>query len=129
METSEEDYRDFNKVIDREKYLTKLDVYFGKISYHAIQNEEGEDVYGEELLEDENINVEETAIESVFTEEMWTRLPKALSTLSDSDRELIHYLFHENLSEREIEKKYFIPRKTVSYRKKRIFATLKKLIE
>lgn len=60
--------------------------------------------------------------------EMLELLGQALDILDESEKEMIGHLFTENISEREYEKRYCTPRKTVSYRKNKILSKLKSFI-
>ncbi len=55
-------------------------------------------------------------------------LGQAIKSLEDGEQELIKELFFVGISEREYERRYNVPRRTVSYRKNKIMNKLKKYI-
>lgn len=76
----------------------------------------------------EQESVEDIAIREIMLE----KLRKALDKLTDEECEFIHALFFTNggkgMSEREYAKKSGIPRKTIAYRRDKIFEKLKNFI-
>ncbi|MDR3601413.1 MAG: sigma-70 family RNA polymerase sigma factor, partial [Desulfosporosinus sp.] len=57
------------------------------------------------------------------------RLQYALKELTADERELVEELYFKQNSEREYEKSTGIPRKTVAYRRAKILAKLRKLMD
>ena len=79
------------------------------------------------LQADENIqsaNAEDEAIDNLMTE----NLLRTISSLSSEKRELIRLYYFDGLSERRISEVLGIPQSTLSYRKERLLAKLKKMI-
>lgn len=70
--------------------------------------------------------VRETAKEF---QSMVEKVPSLISTLSKDEQILIRAIFYDGISEREYSKLTGIPRATLQYRQKRIFKTLKKLLD
>ena len=57
------------------------------------------------------------------------RLHQCLELLPPQDRELIHALYFEELSERQLAKRTGIPQRTINDRKRRVIAQLKKNVQ
>ena len=75
----------------------------------------------------------ESAEDAVIRAAMEVKLHKALRKLPEKERELMETLFFSNggsgISEREYAVISGIPRKTIAYRREKIFGKLKKLLE
>ncbi len=71
------------------------------------------------------VSVEDAAIANILRD----KLHYCLALLDEPDRQLIHALYFEGLSERKYAKRVEIPQQTISDRKRRILARLKKLLE
>lgn len=89
-----------------------------------------EDSYERLLEQDEQFaedaeSVEETAIRNIQSRQ----LHKALSLLSDDERNLIEQLFFEERTEREVAVEYQLSQNAINKRRKQILARLRSLIE
>lgn len=105
------------------KTLYEKDERNGLISYDGMDTE---DTLGEEMIPDRDaISVEDAAIANILRD----KLRRCLSMLEKSDRQLIHALFYEGLSERQAANRFHIPQQTVNYRKRIALAQLKKLFK
>ena len=61
--------------------------------------------------------------------DMLQRLRNAMGKLEHDEASLIHALFYEGLSERQLSKRTGIPQRTIHDRKRRILVKLHKLME
>lgn len=86
----------------------------------------------DQLQEEEHMQfaADEVSTETlVIRAEIIQRLRTALQKLEPGEAELIHALFFEGLSERQLSKRTGIPHMTIHDRKKKILIKLHKLIE
>lgn len=67
-------------------------------------------------------------IKTIEDAEILQILSVALEDLTVEEKDLYQHLFIENISEREYERLYGVPRKTVSYRKQKMLERLKNVI-
>ena len=105
------------------KTLYEKDERHGLVSYDGMDTE---DTLGEEMIPDRDaVSVEDAAIANILRD----KLHRCLSMLDESDRQLIHALFYEELSERQAANRFHIPQQTVNYRKRVALAQLKKLFK
>ena len=86
-----------------------------------------EDDMSGELIADESCDVEQEVLRKLEYEELY----KALSLLSDDDKNLLVCLFlHQKpMTEREYAKEYGAKQTSVNYRKARALERLKKILE
>lgn len=56
-------------------------------------------------------------------------LGHALEILDEPEKEMVERLYYQNISEREYEKRYGTPRKTVAYRRDKVLRKLKNFIK
>lgn len=121
VEVSEAVYCAYHKAREAERYQNRLIRQF-ELSLEHFQE------YG--------VNVEfsitrfQTTIEDklIEQEQLW-KLRMALATLTPEERLLIHELFFNGKSERELAGELDIPRMTLSDHKHRILKKMKKMIE
>ena len=78
-----------------------------------------------DFIVDEAVDVAETVIKTVMVD----RLKAALSLLSDGEQTLIHAIFFEKLSEREVGLRLGVTQSVVNKRKAKILAKLRKIME
>lgn len=117
---TQEVYQVFYQTKRHAKTLYEKDERNGLISYDGMDTE---DTLGEEMIPDRDaISVEDAVIANILRD----KLHRCLSMLDESDRQLIHALFYEGLSERQAAKRFRIPQQTVNYRKRIALAQLKK---
>jgi len=119
---SEEIYREYSSMGRRARYLEERDVARGVVSYNSMDTDE---MLGEDMIPDFDAkSVEEAAFDRIMAD----KLREALELLTDDERELIEAIFYDQMSEREYSVTSGIPRKTISDRKHRILAKLRKLL-
>ena len=79
------------------------------------------DEESENVSSDESNNTEETVIARIMFEEL-------LAPFNEADRIIIRYYLSKEMTTREIEKSYHIPRSTVSQRGKKLLKILEKVL-
>lgn len=118
---SEEVYKAYYKLKERERYFDKLSAA-KHISFEASMDSGIQIEYvlasSQESLED-----------SIITKDMIEKMLKCLTLLDDDEQHLIRELFFAGKSERQLSKDSGIPLMTINDRKKRILKKLKKLLE
>lgn len=122
MEVDETAYYDFYKEENREDYRQKLAIRNNVISMESLISGEFNEC---NLVADEG----EALDEKVMREMMIEKLPEAIATLTDEEKEIIHQLYFNHISERDLGKILGVPRTTISYRKDRALKKLKKFFE
>ena len=120
---SEEVYKTYRQMKRQERTLAEKDARNGLISYEMFTTET---IPGEDLLCDPlQVSVEETALSAV----MCCKLYMCLDKLSPEERELINRIYFMGYSLRKLSAEIGIPYMTIQYRKVKILAKLKKLME
>ena len=120
---TQEVYQTCHQTKRHAKTLYEKDERHGLISYDGMDTE---DTLGEEMIPDRDaVSVEDAAIANILRD----KLHRCLSMLDESDRQLIHALFYEGLSERQAANQFHISQQTVNYRKRIALAQLKKLFK
>ena len=123
VEVSEGVYFAYYQEKRRGRTLREKDERNGAISYDGLDTPE---LSGQEMIPDRDaVSVEDAAIANILRGE----LRRCLALLDEPDRQLIQALYFEGLSERKYAKRVEIPQQTISDRKRRILARLKKLLE
>ncbi|MBR6647186.1 MAG: sigma-70 family RNA polymerase sigma factor [Clostridia bacterium] len=122
METDEESYRSFYSDYERQKYLNKLDIKNGLLSYDALDSGENQ---GAEIVADNSEPFEEKVLRNLMID----KLPEAFSVLSDNEKKLIEQIYFEHFSERELAEVYGVSNIAIHKRKKRILQKLKNFFE
>ena len=122
METTKENYLSFYKDYRRHRYLAEEAAKFGELSYDALDNNE---FSGSDIVIDTSENFEDVIDRKLMAQ----RLPEMISRLNEAEKELIIDYYFRNISEREMEQKLGIPRKTLCYRRIQILKRLKKYFE
>ena len=122
MEVSKEVYKDFYRHKRRQKYIDERAAKMGEVSYHALTTDE---TNGEEILKDPAEGVDVQAEKHIEREE----IRKALFLLPKNDYELLHALYFEEKTERELAAVYSISQAAVHKRKTWILKKLKKFLE
>ena len=123
VEVSEGVYFAYYQEKRRGRTLREKDERNGAVSYDGLDTPE---LTGQEMIPDRDaVSVEDAAIASILCD----KLHRCLSLLDEPDRQLIQDLYFEGLSERKYAKRVAIPQQTISDRKRRILARLKKLLE
>ena len=120
---TQEVYQVYYQTKRHDKTLCEKDERNGLVSYDGMDTE---DILGEEVIPDrDTVSVEDTAIANILR----GKLRYCLTLLDAPDWELIHALYFEGMSERQLSKRTGIPQRTINDRKQRTLRTLKKLLE
>lgn len=121
VEVTEEVYRSYYKLVERERYLDKL----AKKNHISIEacNESGIQV--EYIISQTEESIEDT----IINQEMLDKLEQCLKMLPEQEQMLIHTLFFQGKSERQLSSEWGIPLMTLNDRKRRILQKLKKFLE
>ena len=123
VEVSEGIYFAYYQEKRRGRTLREKDERNGAVSYDGLDTPE---LSGQEMIPDRDaVSVEDAAIANILRGE----LRRCLALLDEPDRQLIQALYFEGLSERKYAKRVGIPQQTISDRKRRVLARLKKLLE
>ncbi|WP_304583572.1 sigma factor-like helix-turn-helix DNA-binding protein [Acutalibacter muris] len=122
MEVPEGDYKAFYKRKRREKYLKKRSKDNGDFSYDMLTTD---DFNGEDILVD---TISDTAGQAE-KELLVDRLRQEIVLLSDSEQQLLHQFFNQQLSERAIANMYGVSQVAIHKQKARTLAKLKKLLK
>ena len=123
VEVSEGVYFAYYQEKRRGRTLREKDERNGAVSYDGLDTPE---LTGQEMIPDRGAtSVEDAAIANILRD----KLHRCLALLDEPDRQLIQALYFEGLSERKYAKRVAIPQQTISDRKRRILARLKKLLE
>ena len=122
LEVVQEQYTDFYREKERWRYLQKLDTSHSLLSLEGFTDSEGNVL---DFVVDETVDIVETVVHAFMVD----RLKAALPLLSDSEQALIHAIFFEELSEREVGLRLGITQSVVNKRKAKILIKLRKIIE
>lgn len=122
MEVSEEDYASINREESRKNYCKKLSVKYGEFSYDALTTEE---FNGADILVDDKQEVLEIVEKNIIMDKLQT----VLGMLTEEEQRLIRALFFDELTERDVAKRYGISQAAVHKRKKKIIKKMKELME
>lgn len=121
VEVTEEVYKNYYRLMERERYLDKL-AEKKHVSIEACQ-ENGIQV--EYIISRTADSIED----SIIRQEMLDKLAQCLKMLPEQERMLIHTLFFQGKSERQLSSESGIPLMTLNDRKRRILQKLKKFLE
>lgn len=121
VEVTEEIYKNYYKLVERERYLDKL-AERKHISIDACQ-EKGIQV--EYIIS----QTEESIEDSIIRQEMLDELALCVKLLPEQELLLIRALFFQGKSERQLSSETGVPLMTLNDRKRRILKKLKKLLE
>ena len=120
MEVTTEQYIDFYRIRNRQRYLDKRSAEKGDISIDMLTTPEfnGENI----LVYDEDI------ADQVTNRIMLEKLCDSLGLLTAKEKELIRDIFYNGLTERDLAIKHRVSQVAIHKRKKRILDKLKKLL-
>lgn len=121
VEVSEEIYKSYYRLVERERYLDKL----AETKHVSIEACYENGVQVEYIIS----RTEESIEDSIIKQEMLDKLALCLKMLPEQDRMLIHTLFFQGKSERQLSYESGIPLMTLNDRKRRILQKLKKFLE
>lgn len=122
MEVSKDEYADFYRTKNRQKYLMKQSASNGDISYDMLTTDE---FNGEDILIDDSEDIAVQVEKKMLLDKLCSLFP----LLSEDEQRLLNALYFKEMSERDWSKIAGIPQKTINDRKHRILAKLKKLLE
>lgn len=120
---SEEVYYTYYRMKRRELYLEEKDKAHGVFHYSALDTRE---TNGEDAIPDLISPPMEDAVMDKLAAE---KLHQCLAQLTIEEKELIHALFFQMLSERQYAEMTGVPQKTINDRRHRILVKLKKLLK
>lgn len=121
FEVSEAEYREYYREKEHSRYLRKEERKVTIVSYDEV----AANLFGNEIIADETVNVEETAIQKVMLE----KLRQALKTLDEDELFLIQQLIYQERSERALARQLKISHTAVGKRWDKLKEKLKKLLE
>lgn len=122
MEVTSEQYTDFYRTKNRQRYLDRRSAENGDISVDMLTTGE---FNGADILIDNSEPVDEQAIRNVLMDKLISCLP----LLEQEEQALIRDLFYAGLTERDAAKKYAVSQVAIHRRKQRILKKLKKMID
>ena len=121
VEVSYEVYYEYHRMDRRDRYLEERDMAHGKTLY---SNPDTSEVLGEEMLSDRNaVSTEDAAIAHILYE----KLHLCLDMLSEGDRKLLHAVFFDEVSLRQLSEQEHIPVMTLQSRKSKAIEQLRKI--
>lgn len=121
MEVNEQQYYEFYKDKRRHKYLKEESLKNGEISYDMLTADEFK---REIILVDSELSVEQLAERNIIRDQLYN----SLELLTLEERELIHAMFFEGVTEREYARRKGVYSNAVHKKKKRIVAKLRDLM-
>ena len=128
MECDESTRTSWKKEYDHKRYnrLCKANADIEVLSYNAMASDD-EGINGEETLPDNSVNIEEEVLRA-FESELFH---KALSMLTDAERELLEFLYLSEtpITERALGKIYGISHVAVMKRKEKIFKKIRRYFQ
>lgn len=122
MEVMPEQYAEFYRAQNRQRYLDRRSAENGDISVDMLTTDE---FNGADILIDTAEPVDEQVIHKIMSD----KLTECLSLLSEDEQELIYDLFYSGLTERDAAKKYAVSQVAIHKRKQRILQKLKKMMD
>jgi len=122
MEVTPEQYAEFYRAQNRQRYLDRRSAENGDISVDMLTTDE---FNGTDIMIDTAEPVDEQVIHKIMSD----KLTECLSLLSEDEQELIHDLFYSGLTERDAAKKYAVSQVAIHKRKQRILQKLKKMMD
>ena len=122
MEVSEDAYKAFYREQRRQKYLKERSNDNGDFSYDMLTTD---DFNGEDILIDTISDTAGQAETNVWVD----KLRKAITLLSANEQRLLHQLFYQRLSERNVAEMYGVSQVAIHKQKARTLAKLKKLLK
>ena len=121
IEVTEEVYRTYYKLTERERYMDKL----AEKKHISLENCRQKGLQIDYLLSHSGESIED----AVVKREMLDKLSLCLRMLSEQERRLIYALFFQRKSERQLAAETEVPQRTINDRKRRILLKLKELME
>lgn len=122
IEVEENVYVAYYKMDRRERYLEERDRDNGVVSYNTIDSQ---GIGGESGLQDV---VTETMETITLANELRNQLHRCIAALPRAERELIHAIYFEGMTEAEYASKANMTQSGISRRRKKTLSKLKKLL-
>lgn len=123
IEVTKEVYLVYHKMERHLRTLEEKDKRNRRVLYSALDTEE---MLGEETIPDiKSISVEDTVIKNVLLE----NLRQCVAQLTREERELIHALYFEEMTEREYARKIGLSQRGINRRRKRTLDKLKDMMK
>ncbi len=122
MEVTQEEYIRFYKEQRRQKYIEERSEENGDISIDMLTTDT---FIGADILSDPGEPVDELAIRHILMD----KLRHALALLTADERELVHALFYEGLTERQYAEQKGVYHNAVHKKKKRILKKIQRFLE
>lgn len=122
IEVEKDVYEAYYKMSRRERYMEERDESNGVVSYHAI---EANGIDGEAGLRDLSVDSMETI---ALAKELREQLHRCISALPKAERELIHAIYFDGMTEAEYAQKANLSQSGVSRKQKKTLSKLKKLM-
>lgn len=122
MEVTEADYKEFYRVRRREKYIQEEAIRVGEFSYNAFDTE---DYDGASAIADDSEALEDSVIRKMMIE----KLPEAVATLTEEEKELVYQLYFNHKSERQLALETGVSNVAVNKRKNKVLSKLKNYFE
>jgi DNA-directed RNA polymerase specialized sigma24 family protein len=121
IEVTEEVYKSYYKLMERERHLDKL----AEKKHISIEACHEKGVQVEYIIS----RTEETLEDNFIKQEMLDMLVRCLKMLPEQEQLLIKYLFFDGISERSLALMMDLPQKTLNNRKLKLLQKLKNLLE
>lgn len=122
MEVDETAYYDFYKEENREDYRQKLAIRNNVISMESLISGEFNEC---NLVADEGEPLDEKIMRQIMIE----KLPEAIATLNDEEKELIKQIYFNHISERELAGVYGVSRTAIQKRRNKVLLKLKNFFD
>lgn len=122
VEVSEEVYKSYWQLTNRENYLKRLDAKYNVLPFSSFGDYEYDIL---DKLADKSIDIEKI----VETRELLKLLELALSKLNDEEYTLISDLYFKELSIRALAEKKHIPSSSMAYLRDKILKKLRNFFE
>lgn len=121
VEVTQDVYLEYYRAARREQAQKEKERKHRVLSYDALD--------AEGRLGNEMLSHSADTQDLVAAHIMYERLHQCLALLPSSERELLFAIYFDELSEHELHAKSGVPQTTISYRKRKALAHLKKLLE
>lgn len=122
LEVTSEQYREFYRDKERNRYLKKLDMEHGLLSLDGF---DGEDESRAEFIPGSVEDIADIAVERMMKD----RLRNCILLLSADEQKLICRHYYDEISEVELSHEYGITQQAISKRLKKIRMKLKDMLE
>ena len=123
IEVEENVYIAYYRMGRRERYLEERDKANGLLSYDALDQD---GIVGQEMMNDSEADCLE---DLVLIKELKSKLCRCIEILAKSERELIQAIYFDGMSDTEYSRRIGKSQQTVCYRRKKILAKLKRLMD